>query len=412
MAPSRSHLHGFLIAAALVAARNATAQSPPPSEGPVGVTPGTPPLEPVPGNDRGGAVGPTEPTPRREELPTTRVISTEREDSGNPFRQSVLIFDQSMTTQTAGLGPTPQSYVPLYEIWVSFRPRYYFDEHWSLRGRFDYTKELTNNQPTTLYREDVFGDIWTALFYTTKVDRLWHGTRAAVGLRALWPTSKVSQANGTYVTPGVTAGAEHWFEINGEGASVLNDFRVRASVAYLKPLTSGTTPTHYGQFAYTRQDVEGFSFISDQIVGQTLPEHTLWAVVDAILQVTPRFSLTTDLIAINQWHYAPTPTALVRQPSYDNQFTQNIWFIAQMDYALFDEVDLSLGYYNLANYVAPSGQARSLFGPDNIWWSPDARLFFDVTANLDILFDDANRHKYLPKQAQRGGDSRQAGQWR
>ena len=79
-----------------------------------------------------------------------------------------------MTTQTAQIQPSPaQSYVPLYELWLSFRPRYYFSEHWSVRGRFDYTKELTNDQTTTFYREDVFLDIWTDLVYSTKLDALW-----------------------------------------------------------------------------------------------------------------------------------------------------------------------------------------------------------------------------------------------
>ena len=103
-----------------------------------------------------------------------------------------------MTTQTARLASSAeQSYVPLYELWLSFRPRYYFGEHWSVRGRFDYTKELTNNQTTTYYREDVFGDIWTDLVYSSALDTLWPGTKVNLGVRALWPTSKASQANGT-----------------------------------------------------------------------------------------------------------------------------------------------------------------------------------------------------------------------
>ncbi len=64
-----------------------------------------------------------------------------------------------------------------------------------------------------------------------------------------------------------------------------------------------------------------------------------------------------------------------------------------------DEIDLSLGYYNLANAIAPDGQRRSLFGADNVWWSPDARVFFDITANLDALFDDAVHHRYSLQQA-------------
>jgi len=57
--------------------------------------------------------------------------------------------------------------------WASFRPRYHFDDHWSVRGRFDYTKEVTNAEQTTYRNEDVFGDIWTDVVYEARLDRWW-----------------------------------------------------------------------------------------------------------------------------------------------------------------------------------------------------------------------------------------------
>jgi hypothetical protein len=333
------------------------------------------------------------------------------EEQKNPIRGSIFLFDQSMTTQTAHLETTPQqSYVPLYELWFSLRPRYNFDDHWSLRGRFDYTKELTNNQDTTYYREDVFGDIWTDLVYSAKLDSIWKGTKGSLGLRALWPTSKASQANGTYITPGITAGANHTFELNGDAAPWLDNAHAGVSLAYLHPFTSGTTANDYGNFTYNRQNVDGFSFVSHELTGTTLVEHTFWAILDTGLQVTPKVSLTLDMVFINQWHYAPTTGTCVATATgcapastlpgmTDSQFTQNTWFIANVDYQLFDEIDLGLGYYNLANEIAPNGQNRSAFGPDNVWWSPDARVFFDITANLDKIYDDAIGHKYALKQA-------------
>jgi hypothetical protein len=347
--------------------------------------------------------------PSREELPTARIPTPKHEEGLNHFRQSTFTFDQSISTQTADVGLAPQSYVPLYEIWLSFRPRYHFDEHWSVRGRFDYTKELTNSESTTYYREDVFGDIWTDLVYGTKLDQLWRGTTVQLGARALWPTSKASQGNGTYVTLGLTGGASHTFDIKGPAASTLNSAHVSLTFAYLHPFTDATTPTDYGAFAYTRQNVDGFSFISDQLTGQTLPEHVLWAILDTGLQVTPRLSLTGDVVIINEWHYGPTGTVhvpisggsvAVPPPIGDNQYIEDTWLLANVSYLLFDELSLSVGYYNLANSIAPDGQTRGLWGPDNIWWSPSARLFFDITANLDVLFDDARgRHQFTTKQA-------------
>jgi hypothetical protein len=344
-----------------------------------------------------------------------------KKEATNPFRGSTLTFDQSITTQTADVGTTPQTYAPLYELWFSFRPRYSFDEHWSLRGRFDYSKQLTNNQQagdylTTKNQADVFGDIWTDLIYSAKLESLWPGTTVAGGVRALWPTGQVSQANGTYVTLGVVADAAHTFDLKGEDAPLLNSVRLRIDVAYQHPFTAATTPTYYGNFAYTREDVDDLSFVSDQIAGQTLVNHRLVTILEGALQVTPKLSVVADGVMIDNWHYAPTGNqciatttgcAQIQSSSSDQQFVEDTWLLLDVDYALFDEVDVGIGYYNLANALGPDGQRRGLWGTDNIWWSPDARFFFDITANLDAIFDDARNHKYSLQQAAR--DARRRG---
>jgi hypothetical protein len=338
-------------------------------------------------------------------------VSSSKEAT-NPLRGSAFTFDQSITTQTADIGTTPQTYAPLYELWFSFRPRYSFDEHWALRGRLDYSKQLTNNQQagdylTTKNQADVFGDIWTDLVYTTKLDSWWTGTTVLGGVRALWPTSQVSQAAGTYVTLGVIGQAMHTFELKGEDAPVLNNVRFRIALAYQHAFTEATTPTYYGNFAYTREDVDDESFVSDQISGQTLVNHRLSTVLEGALQVTPKLSVVADGVMIDNWHYSPTANQCVAtttgcasiQTGNDQQFVEDTWLLLDVDYALFDEVDVGLGYYNLANALGPDGQRRGLWGIDNIWWSPDARFFFDVTANLDAIFDDARNHKYSIQQA-------------
>jgi hypothetical protein len=333
-------------------------------------------------------------------------------EAANPFRGSTFTVDQSITTQTADVGTTPQTYVPLYEVWLSFRPRYWFSEHWVLRGRFDYSKELTQNQyasdvQTTKNYQDVFGDIWTDFLYSTHFDSAWPGTTLVVGPRALWPTSQVSQANGTYMAIGALADVAHVFPVQGDDAPALNSVRVRVALAYQHAFTRATTPTEYGNFAYTREDVEERSFVSDQLTGQTLVNHRLTAVVEAALQATPRLAITADAFLLNDWHYATTQNQCIAtttgcaqiDPAYDQQFIQHTWLLLSVDYSVLDELDLGIGYYNLANALGPDGKRRGLWGADNIWWSPDARFFFDITANLDAIWDDALRHKYSTRQA-------------
>jgi hypothetical protein len=337
------------------------------------------------------------------DLPT----GTSSKEQTNPLRGSTLTVDQSITTQTADVGATPQTYAPFYSLFVTLRPRYWLTDHWVVRGRFDYTKQIaTNNQQTQDYATtknyaDVFGDVWTDLVYTTELGS-WPGTKLSVGPRALWPTSQLAQAAGMYVTLGAIADASHSFALNGPDARTFNSINLRAAAFYLHPFTAATTATNYGGFAYTREDADAHSFISDQIGGGLLPAHEVVGTLEADLQVTPKLSAIADFILFNKWHYGVTGPGCVATLtgcatiaySPDHPFEQSTWLILQASYALLDEMDLSVGYYSLANAIAPDGQRRGLWGTDNIWWSPDARFFVDVTANLDALFDDAAHHKY------------------
>lgn len=343
--------------------------------------------------------------------PTATAGQGQAAQEEDPLRGSTFLFDQSMSTATAHLEPSPQqSYVPFYGWWLSLRPRWNFDDHWRVQARLDYYKELTNSQETTLYREDVFGDIWTDLVYSTALadDGPWKNTKVSFGLRALWPTSKASQGEGVYVTTGATAGIRQKVWLEGQDAKALNAARFGLDVAYLHPFSSATTPNDYGTFAYVRENVDGYSFVSDQLTGQTLADHTLFGIFDFGLDVTPKLALSIDWILINQWHYAPTNACADAFPAPacppridDNQFTQLGWFVVDAEYELLPELSIGLGYYNLANTVGPNGQANTLFGggENNLLWSPDARVFLDLTANLDDIYEDASG-KYRSKPGQ------------
>lgn len=324
------------------------------------------------------------------------------EEKKLPWRNSTLLFDQSMTTQTAQLeaGSPQQSYIPLYEWWISFRPRFYITDKLYTWARIDYFKEWTNSNETTYKREDVFGDIWLNLVYSTNLEgvsssKFAKDTKVSAGIRAIVPTSKESRANGMIVNLGPTAGVSHKFDINGEDAKVLNAYTTGLSFSYSHPFTTATTATKYGTFDYSRQDTEGRTFVSDQLRGGMLVNHQLIGIWSNDLQITPKLTFGLSAILINQWKHTPKedvtiqtaagPTLVPRDPNATS-FVQQTWMLATLDYQLFDEVGLGIGYYNLANIIAPNGQRRGVVGGDNIWWSPDARVFFDVTVNLDKMY--------------------------
>ncbi|MEO8799220.1 MAG: hypothetical protein ABI551_15125, partial [Polyangiaceae bacterium] len=120
---------------------------------------------------------------------------------------------------------------------------------------------------------------------------------------------------------------------------------------------------------------------------------------DAGIDITKKLSFSADMIFINGWKYKPTEStvntgtgqAYVARDSNATSFTQATWFIADIDYQLMDELTLGLGYYNLQNVIAPDGTRRGILSGDNVWWSPDARVFFDITANLDKIYERVSK---------------------
>jgi hypothetical protein len=335
----------------------------------------------------------------------------EKPETKDPLRGSIFIFDQSITTPTIHVGlETPQSYVPFYGWWLSLRPRWWFTDELRVQARLDFMKEFTNSENTTYRDEDVFADLWTDLTYQRLVAKAggWKNTKVTLGLRAKWPTSKESQANGIYVTAGATAGVSQKIPIHGDSAPVLDSARIGLSLSYWHPFSSATTPNAYNSFGYLRQDLDERLFESNQISGQMLANHTLWVALEAGLQITPKLDLALFSITVNQWHYNPTNAAVLTTTgsvpvshANDQQFTQLEWFLFVADYELVDELSLGIGYYNLQNTLASDGTPRTIFGggEDNLLWGPDAHIFVDVTANLDKLFEDASgKYKSAPGQ--------------
>jgi hypothetical protein len=346
-------------------------------------------------------------------------LEDKRKASKNPFRGSILTFDQSISTATIGVGDTPQSYMPVYQWWWSFRPRFYFTDHLFLSARFDFYKEFTNSDqgqtgPTTDYREDDFGDIWTSLIYEQPLTKS-ENTKVSGGVRFLWPTSKASQAADIYVQAGAVATITQKVPIHDASAPFLNDVHFRFFTWYNHPFSQYTTPGNSG-FTYVRENTDDQSFLSDQLSGSTLVEHQLMFNVEAAVQITPRIDFAIDFYEINQWHY-PLPAGGCVQtttgcaqitttetsatgPVGDQEFVQLTWFLANLSWDVFDQLTLGIGYYNLQNELSNTGQNRSLFGANNIWWSPDARFFFDITANLDAIYDSLAPKGSMKKAAQ------------
>lgn len=352
--------------------------------------------------------------PRKDEVKVDAKKGDDAEAAKNPFAGSILFWDHSISTQTARVETSAQqSYIPLYEWWFSFQPRYHFTKKLEVIGRFDYTKELTNSQDSTYYREGLFGDVWATLRYGTPISERLKNTKVNVSATVKLPLSKESQAQGVYFKAGGGGGIGQKIDINGESAKWLQNVGLRLGASYEHAFSRATTPTG-GSFEAVRQDTDGRTFVTDQITGGLLAAHKVIASAGADLQITEKWGAGLSAIFINSWAYAPkdditvaTATGAYYVPRNGNAttFSQASWMILSTDYEVIDEMSVGLGYYNLAGIIAPDGQRRSVVGSHNIWWSPSARVFATVTANLDKIYDRAAgiKKEEKPKAAQQQG---------
>src|SRR4029078_2374130 len=132
------------------------------------------------------------------------------------WRGSILLFDQSTTTQTVGVGGDYQSYDPTYEWWLAFKPRYaIFD-----RGRDALTVnlwmnaylELTNSDTTTRAHEILLGPtyLWASYARVLRERGGWK-TSAALGPRFTLPTDKAAFDAGQLLGLGAIGGGTQTF---------------------------------------------------------------------------------------------------------------------------------------------------------------------------------------------------------
>lgn len=311
-----------------------------------------------------------------------------------PWRGSILLFDQSVTTQTVGLGKDFQSADNTYEWWFAFKPRYVLYEtkssSFSLNLWTNLYLELTNSDSTTTSQEPVLGSTtFSAPYSHTLIDSRGYKTSFNIGPRLTFPTDKAARNSGMYLGIGASAGLSQTFPLAGKGAKAFNSLSLSAAGAYSHSLNRATTPTN-PNLERTRQDAVGRTFLSDQLGPGMNVQHRLNASFSLGLQVTPKLSLGVSYVILNSWVYRPkdepdcVPLTGCTEPLRINDpqnFRVTPWALASVDYDATDELSVSLGYYNQTNQIGPDGQRRSPF------WSPDAHIFFTLTGNLDAIYE-------------------------
>jgi hypothetical protein len=326
--------------------------------------------------------------------PNPSATAAEPEKPKLPWRGTILLFDQSVSTQTVGLGKDYQSADPTYEWWFAFKPRYVLYESkkstFSLALWTNLYLELTNSDTTTTSQEPVIGStFFTAPFSHVLIDSGGYKTSFNIGPRITLPTDKASREQGIYIGLGASSGLSQSIPLAGKGAKAFNSLSFSASAAYSHSLSQATQAVN-PNLQRIRQDAVGRTFFSDQLGSAMFAQHRLNAAFSANLQITPRLGFGASYILLESWAYKPPYTQICVAstgcvtPDHVNDpqtFRVTPWALASFDYDATDELSVSLGYYNQTNQIGPEGVRRGPF------WSPEARIFFTLTGNLDAIYE-------------------------
>jgi hypothetical protein len=328
--------------------------------------------------------------------PGTGGAAASGDDAAAPpsrWHGSTLSFDQSLTTQTVGLGADYLSYDPTYEWWIAFKPRYYLFERkadaLSLNLWMNLYLELTNSDTTTRYRELLLGPtyLWSSYARTLR-ERGEYKTVASVGPRVTLPTDKASRDIGQVLGLGVTGGVSQTFRLRGKDARTLRGGRLALGLIYNHLFDRATTAVN-GDLQRLRDDVNGRTVLSDQLSGEMNVHDTLTVSAAGELQILRRLSASLSYVWISGWTYSPEKTVIVTPltgpvvpmtNADPTSYRVHTWLTAAVSYDALDELSISLGYYNLADQLRPYGTYRDPL------WSPAARLFLTATSNLDVLY--------------------------
>jgi hypothetical protein len=314
------------------------------------------------------------------------------EQKKNPFAGSIFLFDQSATTNSFSKG-SQQSYSPSYEWWLSPRVYYTVADHFKFGARFDFFKEFTNHEETTEAREWRPGDPWLTAAYGNQASFLNKHEKSRYSLGVIFrpPLSKESRANGQYFAFGPSASISWGFDVAGSKSKVFQSASFGLYASYSHAFTQYTTPSPFNGFTQARTNQDGGVILDSQVRSGTLAGNSLIYSVNGAIDILENLSYGASMIWIDQFSYRPPDATFngttVARNENDTRFRQLTWFLTSFDYDPIKELSVSVGYYNLANSIGPDGQRR------NVLWSPDARVFFSLTAHLDAIMDDVTKPK-------------------
>lgn len=322
----------------------------------------------------------------KKDEPSKDAKKAEEEAPLQPWRGSLFIFDQSMTTNTFSKG-AQLTYQPLYEWWLSPRVAYNFSKTVRLTLRQDLFKEWTNVGETTYAREWRYTDTWLTLGWRPDLTSISKHLTGAASFTLRPGISKESRISSQYfsVGPGISAG--YAFELAGEKAKAFKSLSVSGGLNYQHAFSKCTTPcapdsTNFGR---PRMNTNNEPTLSQDVRSGSLAGNQLLYSLNLGLDIVEHLDLSASMIWISQFAYRTSDASIrgteISRASDDTRLRQLSWFFTQVTWGFMKEASLAAGYYNLNNVVGPDGKYRNPF------WSPEARVFLDLYIHLDAIYE-------------------------
>lgn len=327
------------------------------------------------------------------------------------YHHSIFSWEHTVTTQTVGVGDTPQSSNPTYAMGLVAKTRYYFlddtpaGKHFSLRLDGGLYRELTNSDSTTKRGEWTFSDAELASVYARRFRGPADTDGTAFELRPLiltLPTSKASYSAGRYFAGGVAVGLTNVApllrgKVEPEISSV-----VRFLVSYKRWFARATVPTNES-LERVRLAPDGHSLPGDSLSGSSLVRDQIDLTARLRLDFGKDVLWTTDFVFSPAWKYGVkndvrlcgvvlTGCTTVEVSPDDSRYFARTQFNTEVSVRIVPSISVELGYGNTTGQLGPDGRRRGFF------YSPDAVFYASLSFTPHELVVPASQiaQRYSP----------------
>lgn len=300
----------------------------------------------------------------------------------NPWRGSLLIFDQSASTNTFSKS-AQLSYQPSYEWWISPRIAYNFNKV-RLTVRQDLFKEFTNQIESTDRGEWRYTDTWLTLGHRTTLDSISKKLGLSLSFLLRPGISKESRIASQYFAAGPGIGLSYSFDLAGEKAKAFKSANISFASTYQHAFTRCNVPCS-DSFAQPGMNTAGDPVTNNKVRMGSMTGNQLLSALTAGFDIVEHLDFSAMMIMISQVAYGTSDASVrgveVARSDNDTRVRQFSWFLASLTYGVTKEVSVAAGYWNFNNVLGPDGQYRNPF------WSPEARVFLDVMVHFDAIYE-------------------------